>query len=237
MSGVAPKGSLFYRANQASARALARLVGDPLEVVGLEHVPRIEPFILVANHQSFLDPIFLQGFCPRPLHAMAKSTQFASAILGPWMKGLNAYPVRRFRVDPQAVRVTLRKLRQGHAISIYVEGERTWDGALGRPRLGALRVLLKAGVPVVPAAVEGNFDVMPRWAKGLRRHPLRLVFGPPLRLPQLDDRAAREAALPETERIVMAAIRGLMRDPPPLLDRPIGSGAGRTPGRSVDSGA
>jgi 1-acyl-sn-glycerol-3-phosphate acyltransferase len=86
-----------------------------LEVVGKENVPRTGPFILVANHQSVLDPILVQVVCPRPLHTLTKSTQFGGGVMRWVMPRLNAIPTRRYRVDPQAVRVVLRRLARGKA--------------------------------------------------------------------------------------------------------------------------
>ncbi|MGH7480799.1 MAG: lysophospholipid acyltransferase family protein, partial [Longimicrobiales bacterium] len=167
----------FYALNAFLARQLGRVLsrGD-VAVLGRHHVPEQGPFLLVANHESFLDPILIQGFCPRPLHSMAKSTQFGTPVLGIWMRHLLAYPVRRFQVDPQAVRLTLRRLQEGEGVGIYIEGERSWTGETLEPRRGALRILLKAGVPVVPCGISGAYEMMPRWSSGLRRHPLRITF-------------------------------------------------------------
>src|SRR3954471_10248237 len=81
---------------------------------GFENFPD-GPFIMVSNHESLLDPLLIGSAIRRPMHAMAKSTQFASPIVGRIMSHCFAYPVRRYRVDPQAVRMTLRRLEQGHA--------------------------------------------------------------------------------------------------------------------------
>jgi 1-acyl-sn-glycerol-3-phosphate acyltransferase len=195
----------FYRFCQHLVRSLWPLVGR-LEVRGRESIPAEGPFLLIANHQSILDPILIQTVCPRPIHTMAKSTQFASPLVAQLMYRLNSFPVRRYQIDPQAVRFTLRLLRQGEPVGIYIEGERSWDGRLQQPRLGTIRLLLKAGVPVVPCTIEGSYDVWPRWHRALRRAPVRITFGEPVHLPRLDNRADREAALPETADLLMAEI-------------------------------
>lgn len=192
----------FYRFCQRLVRTLWPLIGR-LDVRGREFIPDEGPFLLIANHQSVLDPIIIQTVCPRPLHTMAKSTQFAAPLIGQLMYRLKSFPVRRYRIDPQAVRFALRLLGRGEAVGIYVEGERSWDGRLQPPRLGTIRLILKAGVPVVPCTIQGSYDVWPRWDRGLRRAPVRITFGEPLHFPRLDSRAAREAALPETARILM----------------------------------
>jgi 1-acyl-sn-glycerol-3-phosphate acyltransferase len=178
------------------------LVGR-LEVQGEGFIPENGPFLLIANHQSSLDPILIQTLCPRPIYTMAKSTQFASPLMAQLMYRLNSFPVRRYKIDPQAVRHTLRILGRGEPVGIYVVGERSWDGRLQRPRLGTIRLILKAGVPVIPCTIQGAYDVWPRWGRGLRRGTIRITFGDPLTFPKLDRREEREALLDETAAIIM----------------------------------
>ena len=195
----------FYRFMQWFARTLWSAYAR-LEVRGTENVPVSGPFLLLCNHQSNLDPILIQAVTPRPVHAMAKSTQFAVPIVGSIMQSLLAFPVRRYQVDPQAVRMSFRFLRQGRGVCIYVEGERTWDGRLQKPRRGTLRLVLSAGVPAIPCTISGSFQAWPRWDYLIRRHPITITFGPPIALPHLDLRAEREAFLDEAGDRIMTAL-------------------------------
>jgi 1-acyl-sn-glycerol-3-phosphate acyltransferase len=199
---------MIYRLAQLLVRALWPLIGRT-RLEGLENIPEDGPFILIANHQSYLDPILIQAVVRRPIHTMSKSTQFSDAITGPIVKSLKGFPVRRFQVDPQAVRLALRILRHGHGVGIYVEGERTWDGRLQPPRLGTIRLLLKAGVPVIPCGVSGTYDIWPRWDRRLRRGTVRIRFGEPIRFPTLDRRVEREEMLPAARARVMRALADL----------------------------
>ena len=206
----------LYGTAQRLVRFLWPLIGR-LDVTGKEHIPEDGPFLLIANHQSYLDPILIQAVVPRPMYTMAKSTEFSNPLIGGLLKRLKSFPVRRFEIDPQAVRIVLRHLEAGRGVGIYVEGERTWDGRLRSPRLGTLRLILRAGVPVVPCGISGAYDVWPRWDRKIKRGTVRIRFGEPLRFPELHDRDAREAALPEAQDRLMTALSDL-------------SGAGRTDG-------
>ncbi len=197
----------LYRVAQGLVRTLWPLVGR-LDVEGREHIPDSGPFLLIANHQSYLDPILIQAVVRRPVYTMAKSTEFSNRLIGEILKRLKSFPVRRFEVDPQAVRIVLRHLEAGHGVGIYVEGERSWDGRLQAPRLGTIRVLLRAGAPVIPCGISGAYDVWPRWDR-LRRGTVRIRFGEPLRFPAITDRARREAALPETRDRLMSTLAAL----------------------------
>jgi 1-acyl-sn-glycerol-3-phosphate acyltransferase len=180
-----------------------------LEVVGRENLPKSGPFILVANHQSYLDPIIVQVICPRPLHTLAKSTQFTGKVMGWVLPRVKAIPTRRYRIEPQAVRVVLRRLSEGEAVGVYPEGERSWDAEIQPFRRGTIRVLLKAGVPVIPCGLAGSYDVWPRWSKSLKRNRVRVEFGEPIRWPAMHRREERNAFLPQAAGVVKDALAAL----------------------------
>jgi 1-acyl-sn-glycerol-3-phosphate acyltransferase len=201
----------WYAFLRLLAMPFAHLVAR-LDVVGKENIPRDGPFILVANHQSLLDPILVQVICPRPLYTLTKSTQFRGTVWGWLMPRVNAIPTRRYRIDPQAVRVVLRRLSQGEAVGVYPEGERSWDTRLQPFRRGTIRLLLKAGVPVVPCWVAGSYDVWPRWSRTIRRRWVRVEFGQPLNWPALDGRQERNAVLPDAVEALRSALESLSGD-------------------------
>ncbi|MEX2530313.1 MAG: lysophospholipid acyltransferase family protein [Gemmatimonadota bacterium] len=207
--------SLTYTALRGPTRLLLRTFTD-LRVEGVEHLPDDGPFLLVPNHQSLADPFLVQAYCRRPVHSMTKSTQFAPAVFRWFIPRLCGFPVRRYRVDPQAVRVLLRLLEEGEGVCIYPEGERTWDGTMQPFRRGALRVLLRAGVPIVPVGISGTYDLWPRWASRPRpgfgpRVKVGLRYGEPLCYGEIRDRSTRERLLPELERRLRTALQELSR--------------------------
>lgn len=188
--------SRTYRALRWGSHALLSRWCD-LHVEGLHNVPTEGAFLLVPNHQSILDPFLVQGVCPRVVYSLTKSTQFASTPSRMVLLRAGAFPVRRYRIDPQSVRVALRYLDAGEAVCVYPEGERSWDGALQRFRRGTLRLLLHAGVPIVPVGIEGAWDVWPRWSSKPRWGlPVTLRFGTPMTPGPYREREAREARLP-----------------------------------------
>ncbi len=185
-----------------------------IEVSGRENIPSRGPFLLVPNHQSVLDPIYVQSSVSRnDLYTLTKSTQFGGRFFRWILPRLHACPVRRYRVDPQAVRTILRHLGDGRGVCVYVEGERSWDGAIQPLRRGAIRVILKAGVPVIPCGVSGSFDVWPRWSRRIRRQTVRIRFGEPMEFGRHDDRTAREARLDETHARIRRALAELSGEP------------------------
>jgi 1-acyl-sn-glycerol-3-phosphate acyltransferase len=195
----------WYGAFAAAVR-LATPLAARVRVTGLDNIPSSGPFLLIANHQGLLDPILIQAFCPRTVFTLTKSSQFRGPVFRWLLPRLNAIPVRRYQVDPQVVRVALRVLEGGQALGLYPEGERAWDGRLQPFRLGSIRLMLKAGVPVLPARIDGSYDVWPRWSRIPRRAGVRIHFGVPLYFGRHDRRRDREAALPDAIRRTREAL-------------------------------
>ena len=166
---------------------------------GLENVPATGGFVLAANHWSNLDPwpLGLPLFPRRFLRFMAKSELFWFP-LGKIISAGGAFRVRRGERDEEAIATAIALCREGHAVVMFPEGTRREKGLRkkheARWHTGAARIALEAGVPLVPAAISGT-DRIARLA------PLRVVYGTPIALDDLRDRAAKDAAAEATERL------------------------------------
>lgn len=202
----------LYRILRPVACGLAHVTAR-VQVEGVEHIPATGPFLLLSNHQSALDPIFVQGWAGREIHAMTKSTQFRHRLFRWLIPRLHGFPTRRYRVDPQAVRVALRRLQEGKGVSIYAEGERTWDGRVHSFRRGTVRLALRAGVPIVPCGISGSFDVWPRWGRRPRRSPVLIRYGPAIQWEPHLHRSQREMRLPDAAEELEDAVRNLVDEP------------------------
>lgn len=201
--------TLWYRIARPLVRwGVGSIVRSTFE--GVEHIPASGPCLLVPNHQSLLDPLLLQGSLPRAVDSMTKSTQFSKGFFRWILPRLHAFPVRRYRTDPQSVRVVLRRLEEGRVVCVYPEGERSWDGRLQQFRRGTLRLILRANVPVIPVGIEGTYRAWPRWASRPRRgFTANVRIGKPILFGSYPDRKAIDAALPETERVLRRALLDL----------------------------
>jgi 1-acyl-sn-glycerol-3-phosphate acyltransferase len=150
-----------------------------LRVEGAQHIPVEGPAIVVANHQSFLDPpahgIALRD---RPFRPLARASLFRSRIGGPWLRSVGVIPLKDDGGDAAAIREALDALRRGRILLIYPEGSRSEDGAMMPFESGVSLVVRRAKVPVVPAAIEGAFDAFPRGAALPRPGPISVRFGP-----------------------------------------------------------
>jgi len=137
-------------------------------VQGLEHIPASGAAILASNHLSFLDSIFLPLMVSRRITFLAKQEYFTERGLKGRLKkaffsGVGQVPIDRDNADAAgaALATGTRILRDGALLGIYPEGTRSPDGRLYRGKVGVAKMALEAGVPVLPVAMIGMFDVQP----------------------------------------------------------------------------
>jgi 1-acyl-sn-glycerol-3-phosphate acyltransferase len=177
---------LVYSIGRIFARPWADTWFD-LKAYGVEHVPRRGGVLIVSNHQSYLDPPLIAVKLKRPLSFLAKSELFENPFFGAFIRSLNAFPVRQGEGDVGAVKETIRRLQEGHALNVYPEGTRTPDGEIKKMQPGIGLIVRRAGVPVVPAVIDGSFQAWPpkRGVKIFRPHPISIVYGTPMKLHDL----------------------------------------------------
>ncbi len=171
--------SLLWRTLKIPCRIVATLVFD-LKAYRRFHVPRRGGVLLVSNHQSYLDPVLLAVYLQRPMSYLAKSELFTNRHFGWLIRSLNAFPVKQGAGDVGAVKETIKRLREGHMLSVFPEGSRTEDGSIGPVEPGAALVVRRAHVPVVPVVIEGSFDAWPKGRKLPRPWRVSVMYGPPM---------------------------------------------------------
>jgi 1-acyl-sn-glycerol-3-phosphate acyltransferase len=146
---------------------------------GRTNVPTTGPVLLVANHQSHLDPVLVGLACPRPLKYLARHDLFFWPFSW-WIRALGAVPIDRERGSLGGMKTTLKLLQQHEAVLVFPEGSRTFDGKLQPLRPGFCLLARRSGATVVPVAIQGAFDAMPRGSVVPRPCPTTLVFAPPV---------------------------------------------------------
>lgn len=129
------------------------------KIIGAENIPVSGGVIIAANHISLWDPPVVGAGATRPIHFMAKEELFAIPALKWIITKINAFPVRRGAADRTAIRYAISLLKKGEVLGLFPEGTRSKTGILGKPEPGIAMIALKAGVPIVPAAIIGTNKV------------------------------------------------------------------------------
>lgn len=194
---------MYHFVGAVSAGPISRLFR--FRSKGEEHIPAEGGFVLAANHSSNLDPwpLGIPLYPDRQLRFMAKSEMYVPPLK--WiLEPAGAFPVRRGMGDEAAIRKAVELAQSGEVVVIFPEGTRRNKGKLkkkfnknlrARPRSGAARVAIEAGVPLVPAAIGGTESLM-------RLGPLRVAYGEPIELDDLEDLDIRRASKVATERLM-----------------------------------
>jgi 1-acyl-sn-glycerol-3-phosphate acyltransferase len=174
----------LWKLAQTIVRVGTSVVVD-LKVYGRDNVPDEGGALMISNHQSFMDPAVLGAQLRRPMSYLAKADLWKNPVFGWVITHLYAFPVRQGSGDIGAIKETISRLQEGHLLNIYPEGSRTEDGELLPIQPGVALVIRKAGVPVIPAVVDGSFRAWPKGQLLPGRHPVRVLIGKPIRMDHL----------------------------------------------------
>lgn len=154
---------LLYEATLWASRATLTL-GFSFRTRGFRHIPPKGPCLLLANHQSYLDPVILGVAARRHISFLARKTLFRQHLFGWLIRGLNAVPIDQEGVGIEGLRIVMRMLKEGRAVVVFPEGHRTSDGQV-KPLMPGLQLLInKIDTPVVPVGIAGAFQSWPRWS-------------------------------------------------------------------------
>lgn len=162
-------------------------------VVGLENIPAEGAVILASNHLSFIDSIFLPLEVDRHVSFLAKSDYFTRRGIKGWatkafMNATGQLPIDRSggKASEASLNTGLKVLARGEILGIYPEGTRSPDGKLYRGRTGVARMILEAGVPVVPVAMVDTAKIMPIGTRLPKIGRIGIIVGEPLDFSRFD---------------------------------------------------
>ena len=186
--------SLAKRWWYAFMRVFLRLVGVSLFHLrwwGREHIPADGGVLILSNHQSHFDPPLI-GLCiDRRINYLARETLFAFPPFRWLIYSLDAIPIDREGLGLSGLKETLKRLKRGELVLIFPEGTRSPDGEVHPLKPGFSALARRAGVPLLPVALDGPYQAWPRRQKFPTLGVIHVQFGPPLwphELDQYDER-------------------------------------------------
>jgi 1-acyl-sn-glycerol-3-phosphate acyltransferase len=148
---------------------------------GLANLPATGPLLICSNHLSNFDPLVYAATLPRVLHALIKAELVQSRIGRAFFLRCNCIPVRRGAADRLAIRGALAVLASGGALLLFPEGHRASRGGLLEFEAGAGYLAWRSGALVLPCAIWGTEEVLPRGRLVPRRRPISVRIGEPFR--------------------------------------------------------
>ena len=171
-----------HRVAQAWGRSILAVSGVRVRVEGRERIDPAAAFVCMSNHQSNFDIPVLLGHFPRPFRWLAKAELFRIPIFGRAMRGAGYIAIDRSN-RPAAIaslRQAAEAVRGGVSVMIFPEGTRSPDGILKSFKKGGFVMAIEAGVPIVPVALRGTYEIMPKKRLLIRPRAVTLAIGAPI---------------------------------------------------------
>lgn len=179
-----------------------------LKVEGRENIPKTGPVLLCSNHMAKRDPVMLGvAASRRQVCYMAKEELFENWFIGGLLRRLGAFPVRRGSGGADALADAYRILDGNGMVGVFIEGHRSKDGLLQRPKTGAALLAYRTKAPVVPVCITAGDGGLP---KKFKRHVVK--FGKPISARELNIPDDSSMQLRRASRVIMSGISALREE-------------------------
>lgn len=151
--------------NKGVKELVYHIFSKGVEVQGVENLPN-PPYIAAFNHMGWLEAVVLALYLPHSPCFITKEEAFKIWPLGPVLKNLGFFPVRRGTVDRQAIRKATSLLQEGNVLAISPEGTRgrSEEREILKPaKTGIIYIAKRTGkdIPIVPIAIWGTEGILP----------------------------------------------------------------------------
>jgi 1-acyl-sn-glycerol-3-phosphate acyltransferase len=166
------------------AKAILRVCGVQVRVVGAENVESHIPRIYLTNHQSTFDIFALLAFLPVHFKFVVKQELMNIPVFGQAMRRAGYIGIERD--DPRKALKSMNKaaerIRDGASVVIFPEGTRSADGRIQDFRPGAFHLTLKSGCDIVPITINGSHRIMPKGSFRINRGSFAMRIGKPIQV-------------------------------------------------------
>lgn len=189
-------------------RGLIRIVFSLLyrvKITGRENMPENGALILCSNHNGEMDMFFIGYRIKRLVHYMAKEELFRNPVFDRFFRWLGAFPVKRGKADVEAIKTSLRLLKQNEVLGIFPEGTRMKKKTANSVRVkpGIALIAQKSGAPIIPVAVSGSYKPFSK---------IKIVFGKPFSIDLDKDKKYTNSELVEISQNIMSKVYALLED-------------------------
>ena len=205
VSLVSKTGNSAHLVARVWGRSILWVSGIRVDIIGLDKEKFDGSCILMSNHQSNFDIPVLLGMLPIQFRWLAKAELFKIPIFGRGMRGAGYISIDRSNRSSaiQSLDRAARIIRNGTSVMIFPEGTRSRDGSLLPFKKGGFIMAVDAGVPIVPMAISGTHEIMPKGRLLIRRRNVRVRF---------QDAIDTRAYTRKTRDDLMTHVRGAILD-------------------------
>ncbi len=166
-----------------------------IDIQGMEKVPKKGPFLLICNHQSFLDPIFCAMHLKRFTYFLARDSLFKNKIFAWIISSVNTIPVKRGKADVTAMKKIIRRLKMGHGLCLFPEGTRSLDGRIAEFKPGFELLARKTKAVIIPVVIDGAYECWPKERPLFKPwHKIMVRYGEPMAPEEIKQYDSKELA-------------------------------------------
>ncbi len=177
-----PRGRLGHHCARIWGKVCLLVNGVRLKLEGLEHLHKEGPYIFMSNHQGSYDIFSILGYLPFQFKWLAKKELFSIPVLGWGMTAVGYISIDRAgtRETVEAMNKAARKIREGMSVVIFPEGSRSPDGSIQPFKKGGFTLAIKSKVPIVPVAIAGSREIIPKDKWTVSPGDIRIRIGQPI---------------------------------------------------------
>jgi 1-acyl-sn-glycerol-3-phosphate acyltransferase len=204
-------GRRQHRIARTWARTSLAIAGSPIHVTGMDVIHQHPVAVYASNHLSYMDTPALFAALPFQFRILARSDLWKLPFIGWHLNRSGQIPVavENPRASIASLNHGVRALKAGMPLVVFPEGGRSLTGELGPFMSGPAFMAIRAGVPLIPMALVGTYELLPMHTRHFSPRRLELRVGTPL---STAGRKTREAATLTEE--LRQAIETLRRQPP-----------------------
>jgi 1-acyl-sn-glycerol-3-phosphate acyltransferase len=176
------KGKVIHRYARLWGKVALWANRVKVKVEGMEHLKEEGPYVFMSNHQGSYDIFALLGHLPFQFKWLAKKELFSIPFFG-WTMAVAGY----ISIDREGTRETVEamnkaaeRIRDGMSVVIFPEGSRSQDGTVQPFKKGGFTLAIKAKVPIVPLALTGSREIMPKDRLTATSGEIRIRMGQPI---------------------------------------------------------
>jgi 1-acyl-sn-glycerol-3-phosphate acyltransferase len=173
-------GRMQHRIARAWAAASMRISLSPVTVVGKENLLRHPVAVYAANHLSYMDTPVLFSAVPFQFRILARQNLWKVPFIGWHLNRSGQIPVDTAEPKASTLKSGVKALKAGMPLIVFPEGGRAEDGNLAEFMSGPAFMAVLAGVPLVPMAIVGTYELLPMHTRHFYPHAVRVVVGTPI---------------------------------------------------------
>lgn len=196
---------MFYRVVRFLVTVYLKIF-NRWEIEGHDNIPVEGPVVIVANHVSQWDPLFMGCSMKRTIHYMAKEELFRIPIFKQIIVGMGAFPIKRGKVDRNALRTAAKYLEEGEILGLFPEGTRSKTKEMLPFQQGAALFALRSGSPIVPVGLNGTKKAFPKSLRG----KIKVKIGKPMLYPDIYGKKIKEEDLNRVTQDMVVKVTELL---------------------------